>query len=311
MKIAYRRMSGGIGVSLKERGTRGLWWEKRRALLSTLVDRGHEVDFVGRMTKESAHLPVEKLSSKHELLFVEFGSANKSFYGDDLDETIKMVEQHMGQIVFLNDDPDLPYLWDTLKSSKNWSCWYNAYHGKPFGKQPADIKIFDMPFSSLQKENYPSKAYQADAMVYIGRPNGRAAIVKKLIASQTKWRVFGKQKEWDDYGLIAHTPPDQPNRQEFYSKQIGCLVLADKKHKEMGWRTGRAYHAFAAGCPAIVEEDHKFLKPFPKWGSPWDIDRHFHRWRDPDLRERDWCKIREIILWDRMIAEETFKAHGL
>jgi len=276
MRVAYRRMSGAIGVSPKEQGTRGLWYEKRKALVELLWQRGHQVEFVSRMTKESQFVPVHQLNNQ-DILLVEFGSSNMSFYGNDLKDTIKMVNDFCGPVVFLNDDPDLPFIWDMVNKPKQWTCWYNATNAKPLGKQPKDVKIYDMPFSSLQKAEEPREQYQKFYLVYIGRPNGRSRAVKQLIAGGVPWRVFGKQKEWEDFGVMVQEPPHQPERAGFYSCQLGCLVLADNKHKEMGWRTGRAYHAINAGCPALIEADHKLLQGFPTFNSPLEVHKYFHR----------------------------------
>ena len=73
MYIVYRRMSGAIGLTDLEKGTRGLWLEKRRALLAELRRRGHVVDVVNRMTKFSEPLnPPEWNPRKCELLIIEF-----------------------------------------------------------------------------------------------------------------------------------------------------------------------------------------------------------------------------------------------
>lgn len=312
MKIAYRRMSGAIGLSSTERGARGLWWEKRKALVMKLHARGHEVLFVNRMTKESSEFPVAEFND-HEIgmLIVEFGSSNTNFYGIDLKETIQICNSFKGPKVFINDDPDLPFIWDALSSVKDWTCWHNASHSRPLGKQPREVPIFDMPFSVLQNFHNPRRIYETGALAYIGRPNGRAAVVKQLIAERAPWQVYGKQKEWDDFGVFVKEPPNQPERVDFYAGQIGCLVLADKKHKEMGWRTGRAYHAALAGCPALVEDSHTHLKAFPKFASVSDIVYLYKHWQDPELRAMHVYRIHEIIAWDRQIATATMVAHGL
>ena len=313
MKIAYRRMSGAIWVSPKEKGKRGLWYEKRIALINVLTKRGHQVDFTSRLTAES-DLIVQKhdLKREHELLFVEFGSSNTQFYGKDLEETNKQINDHLGPVIFLNDDPDLPMIWEMVKKPKQWSCWYNACAVKSLGKQPIGVPSYDMPFSAFQTFHEPMHSgYQNQYLVYIGRPLGRSTAVKKLIAGNAPWRVFGKQKEWEEFGVIVADAPEQTEREGFYRAQLGSLVLADKKHKEMGWRTGRAYHAIAAGCPAMVESDHKHLRAFPMFSSMADIQKCFYRWRDPDQRIMEWQKTLEILLWDKQIAEKTLVAHGL
>lgn len=311
MRIAYRRMSGAIGVSEKEQGTRGLWWEKRRALVNYLMARKHDVLFLNRTTKHSQFMDTIDNARNIDMMIFEFGSSNKSFYGDDLEKTIGLANTFHGPKIFLSDDPDLPFIWDDITNVTNWSCWYNAVRPTAIGKQPKHINSFDMPFSSLMEPKEPINAYQKDYLVYIGRPNARGKIVKYLVANKAPWRVFGRSEEWNQFGVFPHEAPDQPRRPEFYSKQLGCLVIADQKHKTMGWRTGRAYHAIMAGCPAILEADHILLSGFPKFEGIDQINRAFHRWRDPDLRYADWYKQIGHTWHERDIANNTMVAHGL
>lgn len=311
MKIAYRRMSGAIGVSPNETGTRGLWFEKRLALVLKLINRGHSVDFVSRMTKPSSHVESHDLRSDHDVLMIEFGSANTRFYGKDLEETQALAQKHMGQIIFICDDPDLPYLWQTVKNPSQWSCWYNAVKPPHLGGQPFGVKSYDLPFSSLQAYSLPKSSYQNEKLVYIGRPGGRGETIRNLLVDQAPWRVFGKQAEWDAWGVMVRPAPDQPKRKEFYADQIGCLALADSKHKTTGWRTGRAYHAMLAGCPSLIEADHVCLNGFPKFSSIDEVKKTFHRWRDSNLRLEDWQRQISYNQADIHIAEETLKAHGL
>lgn len=314
MKIAYRRMSGAIGLTDQEKGTRGLWWEKRKALFQCLYERGHRVDVAGRFTKPSQEFHETKvLDSSHEMLMIEFGSSNKSFYGDDLDETLAVAHRFRGPIVFLCDDPDLPYLWKTALPlpKQTWSAWYNCTRPQAFAGQPKWVKSFDFPFSSFQPTNSPSAEYQKDHLVYIGRPNGREKVVKALIAGGVPWRAFGKTEEWSALGVRVWDAPQQPDRAEFYRRQLGSLVLADSKHKRLGWRTGRAYHALFAGCPAVVEADHDALAGFTRFNTATDLRHLAERWKDLSERSRDWRAQMLSVEADRQIAEATLKAHGL
>lgn len=304
-------MAGKIGVSDKEEGTRGLWWEKRRALVTYLAGRGHSVDFVSNMTKHSEYVPSVELNDSHEVLMIEFGSSNQSFYGADLVKTLEMTRKHKGKIIFLNDDPDLPFIWEGVKEFKNWSCWYNAYKPEPFGHQPFVIPCYDFPFSSLMNALEPVDDYKKDALVYIGRPNGRTKMVKYLLANSAPWKVYGRKEEWEEFGIMTHQAPNQPQRAEFYQHSLGCVVLADAKHKKMGWRTGRAYHALMAGCPAVVEWDHTSLTAFHKFQDVSDLKALFHRWRDPDLRAADWKKQIGQTWYEKEIANKTLVACGL
>lgn len=315
MKIAYRRMSGAIGTSSLEQGTRGLWWEKRKALVQFLRSRGHKVEFINRMTKFSQQMVEPKFDGSHELLIVEFGSSNASFYGEDLEETKRMVSAHQGRIVFINDDPDLPYLWKTLspEQRKQWVCWYNAKKPVPFGGQPDEIPCFDFPFSSLQEPLDPSAIYQKDHFVYVGRPNGRGPAIKGLLAENVPFLAYAKEKEWTDFPQVkVLTPPNQPQRAEFYRAQLASLVLADSKHKRMGWRTGRAYHAVMAGCPSIIESSHEYLlSDFTSFEHPSQLLSLKEQLQCMNFRANLWRREREALRKDRSIAEATAEAVGL
>lgn len=313
MKIAYRRMSGAIGVTDAERGTRGLWWEKRKALFKELMMRGHEVSIVNRLTEPSKHIgAVDKFTALDcGLLIVEFGSSNTQFYGSDLEETKWLAENFKGPKVFICDDPDLPFIWEWAKKPNEWTCWYNANLGKAIGKEPIGVKIVDFPFSSLQDALEPREDYLREKFVYIGRPLGRGPAVRNLIAGRVPWRIYGKPKEWEEFGVAVHAPPDQPQRAQFYSMQLGSLVLADRKHKQLGWRTGRAYHAVLAGCPAVVELDHKALQGFAKWRSTDDLMKLHARWMDPNHRHDDWKKQIQYAWFEKELANGALKALNL
>src|SRR3984957_13659717 len=144
-------MSGAVGLTDEEKGTRGLWLEKRRALLKELRGRGHEVSVVNRMTAPSKVDDPPRWDPKRcDLLMIEFGSSNARFYGEDLALTQCMADEHAGPIVFLCDDPDLPYAWKMVTSRRDrWTAWFNASMGVPFGGQPPEIRILDAPFASL------------------------------------------------------------------------------------------------------------------------------------------------------------------
>lgn len=316
MRIAYRRMSGAIGLSLEEKGTRGLWWEKRRALFSALQNRGHSITLFNRMTKPSiginSRAAMNFRQDSADVLMIEFGSNNTNFYGEDLLETQEMARLHPGKIVYLCDDPDLPYLWKTVQTDfDRWSVWMNARYAAPFGGQPAEVRCFDFPFSSLQAARVPSHTYQADALVYIGRAGGRDSAVKDLIQSRAPWRVYGRAAEWNKFLIPVFDAPDQPFRANFYHSQIGCLVLADAKHKRLGWRTGRAYHALLAGCPAVVEASHTALGSFQQYREGNELHELLKHWRNPEHRLTEWKRQINCMADERQIVDATLAAHGL
>jgi hypothetical protein len=311
MKILYRRMSGKIGVTDQEVGTRGLWLEKRKALLSLLEARGHTVHRASLPTKESVGQFECRYEPPYDLLFIEFGSSNAQFYGEDLKKTVKFVSEHKGQIIFLNDDPDLPYLWDTVEEPKRWAVWANAITPQPFGGQPREVRMYDFPFSSLQNSLKPSRQYQKDALVYLGRPIGRKQMVQSLFAFGAPWRIHGKPKEWAEFGVEVYEPPTQSARADFYNRQIGCLALADAKHKLLGWRTGRAYHAVLAGCPVLAEADHPALRIFSTFRHVKEVREWYERMKDDVSRETVWAAQLEMIRSERQVIDATLKRFQL
>ena len=76
--------------------------------------------------------------------------------------------------------------------------------------------------------------------------------------------VAGKQDEWGD--VTAITPPEQKDRAEFYRQWRTCLAIYDSKHRDTGWRTGRAYHALMAGIPVAAPTGNPALS----WTYPTD-----------------------------------------
>ena len=312
MKIAYRRMSGAIGLTEKELGTRGLWFEKRKALVNELRQRGHKVDFLNRMTKYSKKYE-KQIKLDHDILFIEFGSNNTLSYGDDLKETVDLVKKYKGTKIFLCDDPDLPFIWRSFDKEEleNFSCWLNCCSPKYFGGCPEYIPLYDFPFSSLQKNIDPSSYYNKDYFVYIGRPNGREKEISILIENKIPWRVYGDPKHWAKFNIRVLQPPTQPMRAMFYNKVLGSIVLADKKHRDLGWRTGRAYNAILSGCPALVEGSHPGLSKINNFNSVSELSSFFEKWKDPVKRKKDWIQQLEIIKGERKQAEKVFKEFNL
>lgn len=315
MKIAYRRMSGAIGLTTEEKGTRGLWWDKRIALFKVLAARGHEIDLCSRMTKASRDRFRQKnLRKDHQILMIEFGSSNESFYGEDIVQTMEMVRKHKGKVVFLCDDPDLPFCWKKLFKDDldRWECWYNATKGVPFGGQPEEIKIMDFPFASLMTPKEPQNIYNAGSLVYLGRPNGREKVIKKLVAGKIPFIVGGRREEWKAFPeVMVVDAPDQPFRPSFYAMSMGSLVLADTKHKRMGWRTGRAFHAIMAGCPAVAEYDHEALAGLPGFEDAEQLRDLITEWCNPKKRKYAWALQKDWVKAQAKICEKTLENIGL
>ena len=123
MRIGYRRFSGPVGITQQESGTRGLWWDKRLALLRLLQSRGHQVVPMTKPTKHSAGVwkPVyDPQLARIDLLLIEFGGTNMQFYGDDIRQTMELLRRYNGMVLYLNDDPDLMLPWSLLPQ-ENWS----------------------------------------------------------------------------------------------------------------------------------------------------------------------------------------------
>jgi hypothetical protein len=313
MRIAYRRMSGMIGLTDLEQGTRGMWLEKRRALLATLAARGHEVALINRMTKYSQPVVEPKWDASYDLLMIEFGSSNTRFYGKDLAETQRMVEQHRGRVIFLCDDPDLPYLWKTIEPKRldRWCVWANASNHESFGGLPSSVGVLDAPFASLLPQpDAPSQG--GEPFVYVGRPNGREKVFRMLLDGGAQFEVGGREAEWKDFSVVVREMPLQSQRSAFYAARRGCLVVADRKHKRLGWRTGRAYHALYAGTPVLVEADHETLaRSFACFGSAATVQVLDKDWMNAEARANVWREQMRLARADQDIMLATFLACDL
>jgi hypothetical protein len=316
MKIAYCRMSGPIGLTSVETGTRGLWFEKRKALVRALMLRGHTVDFVSRFTRftAAAQEPV-RCNETHELLMVEFGSSNRQFYAKDLDAIGATTVQHVGPIVFVCDDPDLPYVWSGIPADRldRWTVWMNATRPQAFAGMPTSMRVLDAPFASLLQPAAEVSRPGYDKLVYIGRTMGRDKVLKALTREASEAFVAcGRPAEWTRYaGTKLMDSPPQTERSAFYRRFLGSLVLADAKHKRLGWRTGRAYHALYAGCPAVVETDHDAL-PFARFGTPAELRSLVALWRRmPEVRQTAWETQLTLARADVAIMNQTFAECGL
>jgi hypothetical protein len=323
MRIIYRRMSGAIGLTDEEKGTRGLWLEKRRALLRELKNRGHEVILANRFTAATEPHPwpytqyvvpeMGPMGALGDVLMVEFGSSNTRFYGEDLDKTLRLIRVHEGKpCIFLCDDPDLAMVWKWVRRPQDWVCWYNATRGQPFGGQPASVRIDDAPFASLLKEPAGASAGETGRLVYVGRAKGREAIFRDLLQT-VPIEIAGREKEWTDFpGANVIPMPDQCARSDFYAARRASLVIADRKHKKMGWRTGRAYHALYAGTPAIVEPDHDGLgKTFQVFYGAKDLAEIMGAWGIDKVRRAAWQAQMNMARLDAEIMSETMSRAGL
>ena len=254
MKIGYRRVSGKLPLTVDEAGARGTWLEKRRALIRSLEDRGHTFAYLSDPTPNSVDAGFHKQAlADSELLMLEFGGNNLMFNKKAWEETFALIKEHKGKIVFLCDDPDLPFLWAEL-ADEDWSRWTIAANATETEqvrqkiKVPAKAEVIDMAFHALLPQREFADGQNSTA-IYYGRPNGRNKILQPFLSSGAL-TVAGKQEEWGD--VTSLPPPEQKNRVEFYRQWRACLAIYDGKHKDTGWRTGRAYHALMAGIPVAA-----------------------------------------------------------
>lgn len=248
MKVGYRRYSGKAFLSGdKVTSTRGAWLEKRIAFVELLKSRGHEVTVV--KTGE----PMQSF----DVLFVEFGSDNAVFYGDDIEYTKKLIEAEQGKIIFICDDPEL---FPKLNPFYIDHYWVNAENelacSKHFG-----VPCESFPFYGLQETQSFASEHNEKVVYYGGTSQGREERLSKYRVF-LPLEVYGKQKDFKDINPLP--PPSQEERASFYRKFKYCLGMTDNKHRKLGWNTGRIYHAIAAGVPVLHED---------KWIEELKMDR--------------------------------------
>lgn len=299
--IGYRRVSGKIGLTNKENGVRGAWVEKRVALFKNLmILNGYRIIPLSEATDATKDDGFETFSEYQpcDILMLEFGGTNLQFYQKYWDKTVEMIKAHKGRIIFLNDDPDLPFLWELLPD-EDWSRWtiaanaVNCAEVAKVLKCPEGSRTVDLPMASgMEGESF--HAGEVEAIVYIGRPNGRTKYFKEFTKSR-ELKIAGKEAEWEDYsGLEILENPQQRDRRKFYQKFAGCLAVFDDKHKNTGWRTGRAYHALYAGIPVCAPRGNAGLN----WCFPVDTaaDISMFAKLSAEKRQKIWEKQVELAI---------------
>jgi hypothetical protein len=257
--IGYRRVAGKIGLTKNEAGVRGAWVDKRVALFKMIGNAGQRIELLSETTEETKNdgTTIGDLNKVCDVLYLEFGGTNIQFYGKDWNKTVEIVKRHKGKRkVFVCDDPDLTFLWDML-TEENWSEWtiaanaVNTQEVLRVLKAPAGVNCIHLPMDKGM-EFLDFSEGTINKIVYIGRNQGRASHFK-IFGSSPYLQIAGKAKEWEDYpNLTLVDIPLQKNRRAFYRDYYGCLAIYDKKHKETGWHTGRAYHALYAGIPVLA-----------------------------------------------------------
>lgn len=255
--VGYRRVSGKIGLTDNESGIRGAWVEKRVALFKSMLGKGYRLQVLSPTTDETARHGVlgHNKYVNCDVLILEFGGTNWQFYGDHWLQTFNIIRNHCGPIIFICDDPDLPFLWDKI-GDEDWSRWTiaaNACHTDVVGrilKCPPASRVVDYPMLPADSQEFSAGVEQA--LVYIGRPGGRTKYFREFLRADYL-DIAGKVSEWQGFD-VKHLVdiPAQKNRQAFYRKYAGCLSVYDDKHRQTGWRTGRAYHALFSGTPVCA-----------------------------------------------------------
>ena len=298
-KVGYRRVSGKIGLTSRENGARGAWVEKRISLFKKLIEFGHRIiplSEATEATKESNIITFDGYQ-KCDVLMLEFGGNNLQFYKKYWDKTIEIIKLHKGKIIFLNDDPDLPFLWKLLPD-ENWSRWIISANAKNTEavknalKCPSGCRVVDFPMAS----GMPFEEFQhgeLSYLIYIGRPNGRSKYFKEFTKSK-HLKVAGKPEEWKEYvGLSIIENPQQRERRKFYQMFYGCLSVYDDKHKDTGWRTGRAYHSLCAGIPACAPVGNSGLEWCYPIETSEDIDKFILLGKEE--RKKIWEKQKSVV----------------
>jgi len=275
--IGYRRVAGKIGLTNNEEGIRGAWVDKRIALFKKFFADGHRIVLLSSTTDATRDEGLDRQSDNFDILCLEFGGTNLQFYGKNWDLTIEYVKNHSGFVWFVCDDPDLSFLWNLMPDEAwdRWTILANAVNAD------ATLRALKAPegvgFMHLAMDKY----MEADSfspgtikkVVYIGRNQGRSAHFKNFGASPYL-QIAGKTKEWEDYPLLSLVDvPQQKDRRKFYRNYYGCLAIYDKKHKETGWHTGRAYHALYAGIPVLAPPGNDGLAWCYPINEPSDIEK--------------------------------------
>lgn len=293
MKVGYRRVSGKLPLTDNEAGARGTWLEKRRGLIASLEERGHTFSYLTDPTPNSQEAGYAKASNYHcDLLMLEFGGNNLMFNKKAWEETFAIIKQHKGKIVFLNDDPDLPFLWKELPD-EDWSRWTiaaNAVNTDAVRKRlnvPTAAKVIDIPFHAVLRQREFADGINTTA-IYYGRPNGRSKVLAPFLSSGIV-TIAGKQEEWGNEIVVP--APEQKNRSEFYRQWRACLAIYDGKHADTGWRTGRAYHALLAGIPVAAPRGNRGLA----WAFPADYPNELAQLLRMDKNQREELHAQQVI----------------
>ena len=289
MKIGYRRWSRPIGTSPDEKFSISGWFEKRLAFLKLLEDRGHSVEMLSGLTKESAQafgqsvfkFPAEEL----DLLFIEMSNENVLQNYKVIAESMGIMNTVKCPIILLWDDPAItlkirqPQELPKIKMEKmNFTVFINAeaelgdvdwpsFFAPEVRENIGTVKFEFFPFGALLTQLEIADNPEKDSLVYIGGHGGGRLKDLEIIRAQLPLEIFYKQTSYP-YELHGEAPR-QPERLNFYRKYMCNLGLQDSTHKRLKWHTGRCFHALAAGIPSLVDKNSVLAKYF----TPCDFDR--------------------------------------
>lgn len=320
MRVGWVRGAGKIGLTQVEKGTRGAWVEKRRLLFSAFESHGAEVVPLTPLTDTTAiHSPYGLVDTEApvDLIVLEFAGLNMGWYGEDWERAREIISRHDGKVMFVCDDPDLPLPLDVFKDER-WSRWMFAFNAVNIAevREALDVplsvgKVIDLPLVGQYAEDATCEPeYEHKQLVYIGRNGGRSKIFKSLLPS-VGLAIAGREKEWEKYDVEVVPMPEQRDRAAFYRTYFGAYAVFDQLHDRTGWRTGRAYHAHAAGVPVWIPSRTAGIDWAITAANRFDIARTLedvsdeHRaelWNNQlgsigRLAEEQEHKIQEVIAW--------------
>lgn len=319
MRVGWVRGAGKIGLTQVEKGTRGAWVEKRRLLFSAFESHGAEVVPLTPLTDTSAMTSPYALADTEapvDLIVLEFAGLNMGWYGEDWARARDIISRHKGKVMFVCDDPDLPLPADVFKDER-WSRWMFAFNAVniPEVRDALDVplsvgKVIDLPLIGYYADAECATEYEHRQLVYIGRNGGRSKIFKSLLPC-AGLAIAGRDKEWEKYDVSVVPMPEQRDRAAFYRKYFGAYAVFDQLHDRTGWRTGRAYHAHAAGVPVWIPARTAGIEWAGVAANRFDImravesledERRTELWQNQlgsigRMAEEQEHKIQEVIAW--------------
>lgn len=270
-KLAYVRLSEGIGISDTGFPTRSGWYNKRKKLLQIWKDFDIEVVLTTRPTKDCKGMwefpcPTEKIDSC-DACFIEFASNNYKFHKKDIDNSCEIISHFKNKLkIFMCDDPDL--LKNCLHTIEKLSgvslrgedtiILLNADVSKYDWEKYLELngaKVFSFYVGSVLDPLNEKVSEKINKILYLG--NNEDGSRKKLLDKINEMENFPIDIVSNKKGKSPIEAPKQPERLKFMSKYLCFLGLSDNTHKKMYWKTGRVEYAALSGIPVFVENTHK------------------------------------------------------